>query len=78
MNDLKSLTNINALTNKLLVRYNASDLASLLLPYADKARRAIGRTLKYPVFYQAVARTFSDEKLTDPQKIEKELPHEPF
>ncbi|MBE6637203.1 MAG: hypothetical protein E7618_05310 [Ruminococcaceae bacterium] len=73
MNHPKSLTNIKALTNKLLVRYNTSDLASLLLPYADKARRNIGRTLRYPDFYQAVARTVSPEKLTDPTEIAAHL-----
>ncbi len=54
---------------RLASRYADADLLSLLLGYADKADRAIGRRIRYPAFLEAVKRAVVPQPLTDPDAI---------
>ncbi len=53
--------------------YAESDLFSLLLGYAQKAQRVIGRRIRYPAFFDAVGRTILPERLTDIRAIAKAM-----
>ncbi len=60
---------LKATVAKLEKLYADSDLFSLLLSYTDKAERAIGKTIRYPDFWEAVKRSVVPDRLTDEEKI---------
>lgn len=49
--------------------YGDSDLFSLLMQYAEAARRATNGRIAYPDFFSAVKNAVVPDKLTDPQQI---------
>ncbi len=49
--------------------YGENDLCSLLGQYADRARRAVGRKIRFPDFFSAVHETVIPLRMTDPEQI---------
>ncbi len=49
--------------------YGDSDLCSLLEQYADSAQAAIGKTVKYPDFFDLIANRITPNKLSDTESI---------